>query len=98
MQLCKNYILINLIISAFLYAFNKMIDTLMNTKKVKYLRNIFVYVYIYRYIYTKVKQNVTEHNWLLDNKETTRSSTAVSHFPLQSSDPMVYASSEIINS
>lgn len=28
-----------------------MIDTLMNTKKVKYLRNIFVYVYIYIDIY-----------------------------------------------
>lgn len=45
MQLCKNYTLINLIISAFLYAFNKITDILINTKKVKYLRNIYLYTY-----------------------------------------------------
>lgn len=66
MQFCKNYTLINLktIISAFLYAFNKITDILINTKKVKYLRNVYLSIYIH----TKIKWNVTEHNWLLDSK------------------------------
>lgn len=56
MQLCTNYILIKTIISAFLYAFNKIIDILINTKKVKHLRNIYLYISIYIYIY-KLKSN-----------------------------------------
>lgn len=83
----------NLLMSAFLYAFNKITDILIKTEKSKIFEE-----YISVSIHAEVKENITEHNWLLDNKEIGKSSTAVSRVPLQSSDHMVYASSEIINS